>query len=472
MGNIVGTFGGWTITTDEAASHFGDVELDKLFKIAKNYGGGLVEIEARNPEGIDAGGLVVATGDETITIREGRYLTIYNQGDDLSACVLISRDDDVITSGNAYVVPVNIDNGSGKAINGYAIGYGENDLVTAELVMAGQLITGAAHEAYKEKESAPKLPETVTPEYEIVPMSKLAQTASAKSTRKVADVQRALFETGLNLDIGGEKGNGVTEAVVFEFDGKELAEGITYDDIVLQEAIASIYHAGGREFTIMSVWRAMTGVTDPKRHPGKVEARRIEKLIKKHMGLRLRVDLSKVAAKWKRPLIVDGEELSSPVMEPRMIEAVPFHGVNSKGEWVTWWQLTLPPAFYIESFVLGQVSSYPLGLLESESRDSSERVAMRHYIMRRLKDMQNQHAKLKKKETLKQPLRRIRYAAIADAVGIDIGDTQRKKRLCDYCLEFCKGLADKGEIKGVAEYYKKRTAGSGRAGREGIEIML
>ena len=312
-----------------------------------------------------------------------------------------------------------------------------------------------------------KLPPMGIPTTAIVPVSKVAQTIHK------GDKQEQLFsDKGLRLNISGDDKKPIVEVIAFEFDEDGLYSGITYDDVVLQEALASIYNSGDREFTATSVWRAMAGKTDPHKYPSETEQARIERLIKKQMGTRMTIDLTKVARAWKKPLVINGEEVKNPIMSPRLIEAIPFRGRNAKGEWVTWYQIIMPPALYMEAMALDQVSSYPIEALESGARDSPEKINWRHYIMRRVAEIKRSNKKLKSGQSLTTAQRRIRYVSIASATGTDIADKAKKKRLCDYCIEFCEGLAEKGMVAGAQEYYKKQGKGAGRAAREGIEFAL
>jgi len=219
--------------------------------------------------------------------------------------------------------------------------------------------------------------QSILPNIHVKPNNKLAN--------KITD---GLLDIGeFQLIVSGKKAEKeirTTVKLAYENSNINLSSNIKFTpyDRVVQDAVATLYHAGNEVFTAAMVYRAMNGSTSQESVKSQAIGA-VTKSIEKSRRIIVDIDFTTEAKNYDKNVsetIYNGNLLSCELIK-----------VKSGGKVLEAYKLLVAPILYRYAQISGQIISVPIEILntKAEINSTDEVIVIRDYLLRNIEGMKS-----------------------------------------------------------------------------------
>lgn len=249
------------------------------------------------------------------------------------------------------------------------------------------------------------------PSHAIIEISKLSQT----SYKKIPE-QTSIKPIEANIRVSPRDSKPLTQ-ISFSLNIPEwfkTARKLTIDDIMLENAIGNIYETCGSVFTSAQVYKALNGINEDItiREDTLTEIdNRIRRLSQIWCSISFKAQ-AELYNKKHTDNPIESSKIEGHILNCDYVEIVFKNGEKRAG-----WKLLSCPKLYQYSKIIGQVKTYPIGVLQSSKKTSQLKTSIRFYILQQIARIsQNKGAT-------------ITYDSILEAIDDKIALNDRRYRL-------------------------------------------
>lgn len=295
------------------------------------------------------------------------------------------------------------------------------------------------------------------PSQDIVPVRENVQGDSwlTKNVHKLENGKLKKFDMAGKDDIGR-----VETSLVLSYDNENVSmdRPMTRYDRAVHNAIATLWRAGARTFSVAQVYEAMAGSTANQK------AARLQKIsdsISKQMQTMAELDYSEEAR--GRHLTFDGEEVTGYIERQHVLSGKEQNILFSDGTIRTGYTLFDPPLLYKHDVITGQFAKCPHRVLKAVSNAvpaTDMAILVRDYLIRRI------HA-MKEGKTASARNPRIQFSKIYEEAEKPDATRTEKSRIRKMAGKMLDAMRDEGYIAGWDHYAK-----DGQARANGFIIEL
>lgn len=161
----------------------------------------------------------------------------------------------------------------------------------------------------------------------------------------------------------------------------KTARKLTIEDIMLENAIGNLFETCGSVFTSAQVYKALNGIS-------------ADTTIREEILTEIDDRIRRLSQIWCKIDFKEQAELYNKKHASRPIESCKIEGhilncdyvevVFKNGEKKAGWKLLSCPKLYQYSKTIGQVKTYPIGVLQSTSKTSQLKTSIRFYILQQI----------------------------------------------------------------------------------------
>ena len=272
-----------------------------------------------------------------------------------------------------------------------------------------------------EEEVRQALPQltSILPQKHVMPNNKLANKLTSFENSHLIDAEK------IDLVVSGRGKTEVKTRCILSYEGDSVTlssrQPFTEYDRNVADAVTSLYEYGDPSHIITpaTVYRAMVHQTN-RETPSAQTLGAVTRSLDKMRFVRVRIDCTKELKSRKAKL--DGAQITGGTIDTYLL-ALEKIEVMASGKKVTAYKIIKAPVLYDYARLTNQVLTVPAKLLDVPNQSNSEqRIAIKGYLLRRIKVMQGRTPQSK----------RILFVKVFEAAGkLDATKTE-KRRIREY----------------------------------------
>jgi|GEM_PF-2222816 len=220
-------------------------------------------------------------------------------------------------------------------------------------------------------------------------LNSILPNVHVKPNNKLANkITNGLLDIGeFQLIVSGKKAEKeirTTVKLAYENNNINLSSNIKFTpyDRVVQDAVATLYHAGNEVFTPAMIYRAMNGLTE-KETPTAQAIGAVTKSIEKSRRIMVEIDFTDEAIAYDK-------KVSRFVYNGHLLDSKQII-IETGGKEIAAYKLLDVPILYEYAQISGQILSVPIEILntKAELNSTDEVIVIRDYLLRNIEGMKS-----------------------------------------------------------------------------------